>query len=210
MTELGEYLERIAEERRREPRDDLLSGLVAAEEAGDRLSMKELLATCVLLLVAGNETTTKLIANSVVALLRNPAQLELLRSEPKRIPGAVEELLRYDSPVQLTSRVVLEDRSFRGRPFRKGQQLVLLLAAGNRDPEQFDEPDTLDVTRDGVRHLSFSHGLHRCLGLQLARLEGALALEGLITRFPDLRLDGEIEWGDNTVLRGPRRLPVAL
>ena len=210
MEELGEYLKAIAEQRRREPRDDLISGLVAAEDEGDRLSTNEMLATCVLLLVAGNETTTKLIAGGLLALLRNPSQLELLRSEPKRIQGAVEELLRYDSPVQLTSRMVVEDRTFVGRPFRKGQQVVLILAAGNRDPEQFDRPDELDVTRDDVNHLSFSHGLHRCLGLQLARLEAGLALEGLIMRFPDIRLGGDVEWGDNTVLRGPKRLPLGL
>jgi cytochrome P450 len=209
MEELGGYLEGIAEERRREPRGDLLSGLVAAEEAGDRLSTQELFTTCVLLLVAGNETTTKLIANSIVALLHHPDQLEILRSEPKRIPGALEELLRYDSPVQLTSRMVLEDRELHGHFLRKGQQLVLVLAAGNRDPERFERPNRLDVARDDVRHLSFSYGLHHCLGAQLARLEGALALEALVTRFPDLRIDGPIEWGDNTVLRGPRSLPLA-
>ena len=208
MDELGEYLEGIADERREEPRDDLISGLVAAEEEGDRLSRVELFTTCVLLLVAGNETTTKLIGNSIVALLRNPDQLELLREEPKRIPGAVDELLRYDSPVQLTSRFVTKDSEMCGNPLLRGQQLVLLLAAGNRDPEVWDAPDELDVTRENVRHLSFGHGLHHCLGARLARLEGALALEALIGRFPRLRLDGEIEWGKNTVLRGPSRLPL--
>jgi cytochrome P450 len=186
------------------------SGLVAAEEAGDRLSKNELFTTCVLLLVAGNETTTKLIGNGVLALLRNPDQLEILRSEPERIPSAVEELLRYDSPVQLTSRMVAEDRELCGRRLRRGQQLVLLLAAGNRDPAQFEDPDRLDVTRSDVRHLSFSHGLHFCLGAGLARLEGALALEALVSRYRDLRQAGEVEWGDNTVLRGPRSLPLAL
>jgi cytochrome P450 len=209
MDELGVYLEGIAAERRREPRGDLISGLVAAEEAGDRLSKNELFTTCVLLLVAGNETTTKLIGNGIVALLRNPDQLEILRREPERIPAAVEELLRYDSAVQLTSRMVTEDRELCGRRLRRGQQLVLVLAAGNRDPAQFEDPDRLDVTRSDVRHLSFSHGLHHCLGAGLARLEGALAIGALATRFPDLRLAGPIEWGDNTVLRGPRALPLA-
>lgn len=209
MTELGEYIGAIADARRTEPRDDLISGLVAAEEAGDRLGEKELFATCVLLLVAGNETTTKLIGNSITALLRNPAQLEILREEPKRIPAAVEELLRYDAPVQLTSRMVTSDREFRGHSLQKGQQVVLVLAAGNRDPEQFERPEELDVLRDDVRHLAFSFGLHYCLGAQLAKMEAAIALEGLVTRFPDLRFDGPIEWGDNTVLRGPRSLPLA-
>lgn len=208
MDELGEYLEGIADERRWAPKEDLISGLVAAEEQGDRLSRDELFTTCVLLLVAGNETTTKLIGNSIVALLRNPDQLELLRDEPKRIPGAVDELLRYDSPVQLTSRFVTEAGEMHGKSLRPGQQVVLLLAAGNRDPEAWEAPDELDVTRENVRHLSFGHGLHHCLGSKLARLEGAVALEALITRFPRLRLDGEIEWGNNTVLRGPTHLPL--
>jgi cytochrome P450 len=209
MAELGEYVETIAEARRREPREDLISALVQAEEAGDRLSRNELFTTCVLLLVAGNETTTKLIGNSVVALLRNPDQLELLRREPERMPAAVEELLRYDGPVQLTSRMVTEERELRGHRLRKGQQLVLVLAAANRDPEQFADPDRLDVTRGELRHLALSHGLHFCLGAQLARLEATLSLEALVTRFPRLRLAGPVEWGDNTVLRGPRALPLA-
>jgi pimeloyl-[acyl-carrier protein] synthase len=209
MSELGDYIGAIADARRTDPQDDLITGLVAAEEEGDRLNQKELFATCVLLLVAGNETTTKLIGNSIAALLRNPAQLEILGDEPKRIPAAIDELLRYDSPVQLTSRVVTADREFHGHCLEMGQQVVLVLAAGNRDPERFERPDELDVLRDDVRHLSFSHGLHYCLGAQLAKMEGAIALEALITRLPDLRFDGPIEWGDNTVLRGPRSLPLA-
>ncbi len=211
MDELGEYFAKIAEQRRAEPRDDLLSALVAAEEQGDRLSAGELFGTLVLLLVAGNETTTKLICNAAVALLRNPEQLELLRAEPKRVAGAVDEFMRYDGPVQLTSRMVLEDRSLGGHRLRRGQQLVLLLAAANRDPEQFEHPDRLIVSRENVRHLGFSHGTHFCLGAQLARLEAGLALEALITRLPGLRFaDEPIEWGSNTVLRGPRTLPLRL
>lgn len=211
LQELGSYLVEVAEERRREPRDDLLTGLVRAEEQGDKLSDGELSAMVVLLLVAGNETTTKLLANGVVALLRNPEQLGILRKEPKRIPGAVEELLRYDGPVQLTSRMVLEEGEIDGRPIRPGQQLVLLLAAANRDPERFPEPDRLDVTRETGRHLAFGHGAHFCLGAQLARLETALALEALLPRFPELRFaDEPIVWGDNPVLRGPTRLPLVL
>ncbi len=164
-----------------------------------------------LLLVAGNETTTKLICNSVVALLRNPEQWELLKSEPKRAAGAMGELLRYDGPVQLTSRMVTHDRELRGHALTKGDQLVLVLAAGNRDPAQFDQPDRLDVTRENVRHLAFGHGVHFCLGAQLARLEAGLAIEALVTRLPALRFqDAPIVWGDNTVLRGPTQLPLAL
>lgn len=210
MEELGEYLVEIAEMRRRDPRPDLLSALVAAEEAGDKLSPGELATMGVLLLVAGNETTTNLIANGTLALLRNPDQLERLRREPELVPNAVEELLRYDSPVQLTSRLVREDLELRGHRFRRGEQLVLLLGAANRDPEAFPDPDRLDVARENVRHLSFGHGIHFCLGAQLARLEGALALRALLARFPNLALGSEpVEWRPNTVLRGPKALELS-
>jgi pimeloyl-[acyl-carrier protein] synthase len=209
VQELAHYLEGEVDARRRAPRDDLLSAMVAAEEAGERLSTQELFATCVLLLIAGNETTTNLIGNGAIALLRHPEQLERLRAEPKRIPGAIEELLRYDSPVQLTSRMVLEDGELGGRRIRRGEQLVLLLGAGNRDPRRFPDPDRLDVAREEVRPLSFGHGIHHCLGAQLARLEAQLAFEGLLERFPALRLGAApIAWGDNTVLRGPASLPL--
>lgn len=210
MEEMASYFEEKIEERRRAPCDDLLSELAAAEEAGDRLTNQELFTTLVLLLVAGNETTTKLIGNSVLALLDHPDQMELLRKNPERIPAAVDELLRYDSPVQLTSRMVTEDRNALGVPMKRGQQVILLLGAANRDPARFAEPDRLDVDRKDLRHLSFSHGVHFCLGAQLARLEGALALEALLTRYPDLRLDGSTTWGDNPVLRGPVEVPLAL
>jgi cytochrome P450 len=199
------------EQRRSEPRDDLISGLVAAEEQGDQLQLAELISMCVLLLVAGNETTTKLIGNAVVALARNPEQLAILQEEPKRIAGAVDEFLRYDGPVQLTSRMVLEDRDFHGRRFRRGQQVVTILAAGNRDPQAFEAPESLDVTRENVRHLAFGQGLHFCLGSQLARLEAAVAIEGLLRWLPELRLVEEsIEWSKNSILRGPTRLPLAV
>jgi len=209
MEELGGYLVEIAEQRRREPRNDLLSSLVAAEEAGDQLSPGELATMGVLLLVAGNETTTNLIANGTLALLRHPDQWALLQREPERIPNAVEELLRFDSPVQLTSRLVKEDGELEGRPLRRGEQLVLLLGAANRDPEAFPEPDRLDVTRENVRHLSFGHGIHFCLGAQLARLEAALTFQALLERFPRLALAGDaVTWRPNTVLRGPQALPL--
>jgi hypothetical protein len=211
IQELSAYIGSVADERRREPRDDLISGLVAAEEAGDRLSTRELVSTTILLLIAGNETTTKLIGNASIALLRNPDQLELLRSEPKRVEAAVDELMRFDGPVQLTSRMVTSDTELCSRRLRKGQQLVLMLAGANHDPEQFEDPDRLDVTRENVRHLGFGQGVHYCLGAQLARLEAGLALEALVTRLPDLRFaDAPIEWGTNTVLRGPLSLPLCI
>jgi cytochrome P450 len=173
--------------------------------------MPELLASCVLLLVAGNETTTKLIGNAVLALLRHPGELARLQREPERIAPAVDELLRYDGPVQLTSRMAREDRELLGRPVRRGQQIILLLAAGNRDPAAFTDPDRLDVGREDVRHLAFSHGVHFCLGAQLARLEAAVALEGLLTRFPRMRLaDPHVVWSRSTVLRGPEEVMLAV
>lgn len=209
QAELRAYLEEIVEERRREPRDDLLSGMIAAGEDGDRLTAGELFAQTMLILIAGNETTTNLISNGVVALLRNPEQLERLRAQPDLIPSAVNEFLRYDSPVQLTSRMVPEDLEFKGYEVKKGDQLVLLLAAANRDPAAFTDPENLDVARDEERALSFSHGIHYCLGAQLARLEGEIAFRALLDAFSEIELvSDEIEWGDNTILRGPKRLPL--
>ena len=205
--QLEKYFEAIIEARRRAPKDDLISALVQAEDAGDRLKRPEMLSTLSLLLVAGNETTTNLISNATLALLRNPEQLEQLRESPERVPAAIEELLRYDSPVQMTSRIATEDRVLRGHAIKKGQQLVLLLGSANRDPDVFPEPDRLDLARADVRHLSFSHGIHFCLGAQLARLEASLALQGLITRFPKFTLlPQDIAWRSNTILRGPKAL----
>ena len=210
MRALQDYFAGIVAERRARPRADLVSALVAAEEQGDRLSNAELLSTLVLLLVAGNETTTKLIGNAVLALLRNPGELERLRADPGLLPNAVEELLRYDGPVQLTSRMAREDREVSGRTARKGEQVVLLLAAANRDPAAFEDPDRLDVGRRDVRHVAFGQGIHFCLGAQLARLEATLAIGALVERFPGLRVaDPNVPWSSNTVLRGPERLHLA-
>jgi cytochrome P450 len=208
--ELVAYLEGIAEERRREPREDLISALLRAEEAGDQLERKEVFSICVLLLVAGNETTTNLIGSGVLALLRHPEQLARLREDPSLLPNAVEEMLRFDGPVQLTSRFPLEDVAWSdGRVFRRGQQVLLGIAAANRDPEANPHPERFDVTRSEVRHLAFGHGAHFCLGAALARLEARHAIGALVRRFPGLRLAGEGPvWGDNTILRGPRSLPV--
>jgi cytochrome P450 len=210
--ELRAYLEKICDERRREPREDLISGLLAAEQDGEHLSMEDVYATTELLLVAGNETTTNLIGNGLLALLRHPEQLEQLRSKPDMMTSAVEELLRYDSPVQATSRNALEDMEFRGTHLNKGAQATLILGAANHDPEQFDEPDDLNIERTETRHLAFGQGIHFCLGAPLARLEGPIALNGLLQRFPGLSLAQAAapEWGNNFILHGLRRLPVRL
>jgi cytochrome P450 len=152
-----------------------------------------------------------LIGNGLIALLRHPDQLELLCRDPDRVPGAIDELLRFDSPVQLTTRMAPIDLEFRGHRLRRGEQLVLLLGAANRDPAAFPDPDRLDVTRTEVRPLSFGHGVHFCLGAQLARLEGEIAFRTLLESFTRIELvRDQIEWGDNTILRGPRRLDLAV
>src|SRR5262249_17412360 len=158
------------------------------EVAGDRLSELELYANANLLLTAGHETTTNLIGNGTLALLRHPEELQKLREEPLLLPGAIEEFLRYDSPVQFTHRVAKEDVAFAGKLIRKGQFVYTVLAAANRDPERFPDPDRLDITRKNNHHLSFGQGWHFCLGAPLARLEAHIAFETLLRRFPKLEL----------------------
>ncbi len=205
---LHAYLERVVAERRAAPRDDLISRLVEAEEQGDRLSGPELLAMGVLLLVAGHETTVNLIGNGINALLAHPDQLARLRDEPELIEPAVEELLRYDSPVQLTGRVALEELELGGRRVEPGQMLMLLLGAANRDPRVFAEPERLDLGRDPNPHLAFGRGIHFCLGAPLARLEGQIAIRELVRRFPTLRLAGTPERRPTVTLRGFASLPL--
>ena len=208
--ELDAYFLKIIEQRRQEPQDDLISGLVAAEEAGDKLSQTELLAMLRLLLIAGNETTTKLIGNGMLALLRNPEQMEALRQSPDLMPSAIEELLRFDAPVQLDVRVALEDMEFDGRQVKKGQGIMVLLGSANRDPEVFSEPDRLDLARQEANHISFGRGIHHCLGASLARLEGRLTFEAIMERFGAIRLQTDHPvFRDNIILRGLAVLPVS-
>jgi len=207
--ELDEYFRGIITARRRAPRDDLISTLVAAEEAGDKLTLDEVLVMLRLLLIAGNETTTNLIGNGMLALLRHPDQLQMLRENPDLMDAAVEELLRYDTPVQVDARTVLEDVDIGGRHIAKGQGIILLLGAANHDPEVFSAPEQLDLTRRGTTNLSFGRGLHHCLGALLARAEARLAFAGLLERFNDMHLLTESPpFKDNVVLRGLRALPI--
>jgi cytochrome P450 len=211
MEQLQAYFRGIIAQRRAEPRDDLISALVKAQEEGDRLSDEELLANSVLLLNAGHETTTNLIGNGTLALLRHPDQLRRLREDPSLIPSAVEELLRYDSPVQFTTRVLKADMELGGKVLRAGQMVLLLLGAANRDPEQFPDPDRLDVGRPDNKHLAFGLGSHFCLGAPLARLEGRLVFEALLRRTPDMRLDGPPpQYRQNFNLRGLESLHVTV
>jgi cytochrome P450 len=206
---LHDYLRRIIAERRRAPRSDLISALVAVEERGDVLSEPELVVMCTLLLVAGHETTVNLIGNGMLALLHHPEELARLRSDPSLIGTAVEELLRFDSPVQLTARRVVEPVELGGKRIEPGEFVLSLLGAANRDPAQFDHPEQLDVTRSPNPHLAFGRGIHFCLGAPLARLEGQIAIGALVQRFPNLRLGGEPVRRDQITLRGLASLPVS-
>ena len=185
------YSRPILEERRASPRDDIVSALVRAQDRGELLSEREILNLLRLLLAAGSETTTNLIGNGILALLRHPDQLRRLREVPSLIPGAVEELLRFDAPVQTDIRRVLTDCEVNGFPLRKGDTVVPLLGAANRDPEVFDHPDRLDVERRPVAHLAFGSGIHHCLGAPLARLQGRIVLEMLLARFRSMSLLGD-------------------
>ena len=207
--ETNAYFDSLFELRRRDPQDDLTTQLVQAEEAGDRLTPEELRANVGLLFAAGHETTANLIGNGLLALHRNPDQWQAMKDNPALIPNAMEELLRYDSSVQMTGRSVLEDVELAGVPLPKGAQVVCFLGAANRDPDAFAEPDTLDITRQKITPLSFGGGIHFCLGAQLARIEAQEAFAGLIRRLPTLELPDRDtpKWRRSFTLRGLTTLP---
>lgn len=206
------YIRRLVRARRAEPRDDLVSALAKAEEAGDQLSEDELLAMIFLLLVAGHETTVNLIGNGALALMRHPGQMERLRGDPSLVKTAVEELLRYESPLATaTERFAREDIPIASVVIPRGELVYAVLASANRDPRQFPEADTLDVAREPNRHLAFGLGIHYCLGAPLARLEGEIAIPALLRRAPGLRLavpPERLGWRRGLVLRGLESLPV--
>lgn len=206
---LGDYFHRLFDRRRRQPGDDLTTMLVQAEEEGQTLSEEELISNIILLFGAGHETTVNLIGNGLLALHRNQCELERLKRHPEMMPAAVEELLRYDSSVQMTGRTVQIDTKFSGAQLRAGDSVIVLIGAANRDPAVYPHPDRLDLSRCGERAISFGGGIHRCLGAQLARLEGEIALETLLRRLPDLELDDieRPEWRPTFALRGLKALP---
>jgi cytochrome P450 len=192
------------------PRDDMLTALIAAEEAGDKLNEEELLATCILLLVAGHETTVNLIGNGTLALLRHPDELRKLRENPGLIGTAVEELLRFDGPVQRTARIPSEDITLGGQTIGKGEMVMPFLGAADRDPAQFPDPDRLDITRADNRHIAFGMGIHFCLGAPLARMEGQIAINTLLARLPKLALATDRpQFRQSLTLRGLETLPVS-
>jgi cytochrome P450 len=207
------YFQQLFELRRRQPGDDLTTQLVQAEEDGSKLSNEELTANIILLFGAGHETTVNLIGNGLLALHRNPDQLALLKANPALITNAIEEFLRYDSSVQMTGRVALEEiDDLGGKKIPKGESVLCLLGSANRDPAVYpDRPDRLDIVRPNVRPLSFGGGIHFCLGAQLARIEAEVAIATLLRRLPELRLDDAQtpEWRPTFVLRGLKRLPAS-
>jgi cytochrome P450 len=207
--DLTYYLRDLVAKLRADPDDSLLSALVAVEDDGDRLSSSELVSTALVLLIAGFETTVNLIGNGAVALLREPGNWERLREDPALIPAAIEEMLRYDSPVQLTSRTATEDVDLDGTALPKGSSVIVSIGGANRDPRVFEEPDRFLIDRpNAARHLAFSRGIHACLGPALARLESRIALEELTRRYPRLELAGPPTRRPLLVLRGFETVPV--
>jgi cytochrome P450 len=208
--DLTAYFRAIAAERRIEPRNDLISSLVSLEEEGDRVSEQELISMCAFLLVAGHETTMGLLSNGLHALLQNPGECRMLRSEPELMKSAVEELLRYDSPIQHQTRVAAEPLTISGTRIAGGQRVLLMLGAANRDPAQFPEPDSLQIAREPNRHVAFGLGIHYCLGAPLARLEAQIAFREILRRFSHLRLEEQsVCWRVHTSNRNPVSMKVA-
>ncbi len=207
--EFREYFHDLITEREKRPQEDLISNLIAVRDQGGKLSQDELLAFCAMLFSVGQETTENLIGNGVLALLSHPDQMEKLKREPTIIKSAVEELLRYDSPVQIIARIAIEDVEIRGKTISAGARVHLCLGAANRDPSQFPYPDRLDLNRGENSNIPFGAGLHYCLGFALARAQGQIAINTVVQKLPDLKLGTDrLEWRKNLVLRGLKVLPV--
>ncbi len=209
--EIFAYFRPLLAERRRAPQDDLLSAMLAAERDGERVEEIDLLALASLLLVAGHETTSNLIGSAVHLLLRFPDERKRLQDDLSLLPSAIDECLRYESPIQLTDRAVVEDCELAGVPLRKNQIVAAVIAAANRDPERFPDPERFDVARTDNPHLAFGHGNHFCIGSQLARLEAEIALGALLRRFPDFSGDpATVTWRRSMIVRGPEALHIRL
>jgi cytochrome P450 len=203
------YFRVAVREQRDHPRDGLISALLNAEIDGDRLTEEEVVANVIVTMVGGQETTTNLIGNGILTLLRKPDQLELLRADLSLVPSAVEELLRYESPSQQTARLAPDDVMLGGKVIRKRQAVIAVMGAANRDPERFPDPDRLDLTRQDNRHVAFAWASHFCFGAPLARIEGQTAFETVLKRMPNLQLaPGPVTWRENLGLRGLTALHV--
>ena len=210
MQEFINYFNRLIVQRRQQPRDDLISTLVEVRDQHDKLNTDELLGMCVLFLVAGYETTVNLFGTGLYTLLRHPEHLELLKQHPENLPAAIEEMLRFESPLQRsTFRITTEACEVGGKHLQEGEQVCALIGAANRDPDQFPEPDTFDISRTPNRHLAFGAGIHTCLGAALARTEARIAFARILERLPNIRLASQQpEWNKTTFFRGFRCLPV--
>jgi cytochrome P450 len=206
--EMADLFRALIAERRRAPKDDLLTRLIQVEEEGERLNDDELVATCVILLFAGHETTTHHIANGLSALLFFPGEMKKLRTNPALAPAAVEELLRYDGPIGALVRIVREPHAMHGRDLKPGERVFLLMNAANRDERAYPDPDRVDLGRHGPPHLTFGFGPHLCLGFPLARLEGQIALPAVLARWRRIEPAGTPQWVDSMVLRGMASFPL--
>ena len=201
----------MTDERRSNPQDDLFTALANVTEEGQSLSDDELMGMAVFLFVAGHETTVSLLGNGMLALLQHPDQFQQLRQHRALIPTAVEEFLRYESPIQINTRLAIEDLQLRSKQIKSGQGVILALSAANRDPAQFPEPDHLDIARPDNRHLAFGHGIHFCLGAPLARLEAEVAFNSLLDRFDEMQLASDtLDWRQDMTLRCLTTLPVRI
>ena len=210
IVEFREYLTGLIAKRRQKPENDLITALIQARDEQDKLSEEELLVTCMLLFASGEETTVNLIGNGVLSLLRHPDQLEKLRQNPSLIQSAVEELLRYESPLQISGRTAIENIEIGGKLIKKGPPVFLILGAANRDPAQYHSPDQLDITRTNNNHFAFGDGIHYCMGAALARTQGQIAINTLVQKLPNLKLQtNKLEWRENVFLRGLKKLPVS-
>ncbi|WP_334770806.1 cytochrome P450 [Nostoc sp.] len=210
IEEFQEYLRGLIAEREKNPQEDLISALIAAKNQSDKLSQEELLATCILLFTTGEETTVNTIGNGMLALLSHPEQMEQLQKEPTIISNAVEEILRYDSPVQITVRIAIENLEIGNQTIQAGEEVVLCLGAANRDSAQFPDPDRLNINRCENNHLAFGDGIHYCLGAALARAQAQIAINTLLQQFSEFKLASDkLEWRKNVVLRGLTALPVS-
>lgn len=210
VEEMASYFRARIREQEHHPREGVIHALLTAEIDGDRLSEEEVIANSIITMTGGQETTTNLIGNGLLSLFRNPSELARLREEPSLLPSAVEEMLRYESPIQYTTRLAPADVELRGKVIRKRQAVIALMGAANRDPEHFPDPDRMDITRQDNRHLAFSWGAHYCFGAPLARLEAQIALSTILRRLPDLTLEPTpLVWRRNMGFRGLEALPIA-
>jgi len=212
VAEMEDYFNQLIESRRRQPTGDLISSIIEARDKHDRLSGDELLSMAMLLLVSAHETTTNMLSSGMLALLQNPEQFRLLQSHPEHLPSAIEEMLRFESPIQrATFRITTRPCEFAGRQFQPGEQITAILGAANRDPSQFPDPDRFDITRTPNRHLAFGMGIHICLGAFLARTEARIAFGEISRRMPGIRLASQQPvWNNKKLFRGLHSLPVTL